>query len=105
MVSFIKKFYTNGNTFYIAKGGWPGLEKQLKRIRFRRWILPSSGKSPKKMDEMLDAPDRSVVVFNTCHFHGGMDPGVEDWREIAKVMKVRLSFESSKNIQLIESVY
>jgi aspartate/tyrosine/aromatic aminotransferase len=96
---FIKDFLPANTTVYLPDPTWGNHFKILDKVGVPRKNYKYLNKKELTLDlqgvlqDMENAPDGSVFLLHVCaHNPTGVDPTIDQWREIAKVMQRKRHF-------------
>ncbi|KAI0150733.1 aspartate aminotransferase [Xylariaceae sp. FL1272] len=96
---FLAKFYTGTKKVYLSNPTWANHNQIFSNVDIPIAQYPYFSKQTKGLDfdgmksAIYGAPDRSVILLHACaHNPTGVDPTLEQWKEIAEVMRQKNHF-------------
>jgi len=102
-LEFLKKYYNKreaSTAVYVSDPTWGNHYGILRKIgyndirKYRYWDAKTKGLHINGfLEDLEDAPEYSIVILHSCaHNPTGVDPTMEQWKEVAKVCKRRNLF-------------
>jgi aspartate aminotransferase len=105
-LEFIKKFFPNGTTVYLPEPTWGNHKLMLQTVGlagkdYRYYDRSTNSINLNGMlEDLRNAPSGSVVLLHACaHNPTGLDPTIDQWKQIAAVMKEK------RHITFFDSAY
>lgn len=96
---FLSRFYTGTKKVYLSNPTWANHNQIFSNVNVPIANYPYFSKETKGLDfdgmksAILGAPDRSVILLHACaHNPTGVDPTMDQWKEIATVMRSKGHF-------------
>lgn len=96
---FLAKFYQGNKTVYLSDPTWANHHQIFTNVGLPIASYPYFSKETRGLDfegmksALLGAPERSVVLLHACaHNPTGVDPTLEQWKEIAEVIRLKNHF-------------
>ncbi|KAI2472445.1 pyridoxal phosphate-dependent transferase [Annulohypoxylon bovei var. microspora] len=96
---FLAKFYTGNKQVYLSDPTWANHNQIFTNVGVPIAKYPYFSKETRGLDfegmkaALLGAPDRSVVLLHACaHNPTGVDPTLEQWKEIAELVRQKNHF-------------
>lgn len=96
---FLSKFFPGNKHVYISNPTWVNHNQIFSNVGIPISQYPYFSKETKGLDfegmtSALDAaPDKSIILLHACaHNPTGVDPTLDQWKEIAKVMRKKNHF-------------
>ncbi|KAI1403587.1 pyridoxal phosphate-dependent transferase [Hypoxylon fuscum] len=96
---FLAKFYQGNKMVYLSDPTWANHNQIFTNVGIPVAKYPYFSKETRGLDfegmkaALLGAPDRSVVLLHACaHNPTGVDPTLEQWKEIAEVVRAKNHF-------------
>ncbi|KAI2640855.1 pyridoxal phosphate-dependent transferase [Hypomontagnella submonticulosa] len=96
---FLAKFYTGNKKVYLSDPTWANHNQIFSNVGIPVAKYPYFSKETRGLDfegmksALLGAPERSVVLLHACaHNPTGVDPTLEQWKEIAEVLRLKNHF-------------
>ncbi|KAI5861585.1 pyridoxal phosphate-dependent transferase [Durotheca rogersii] len=96
---FLAKFYPGTKKVYLSDPTWANHNQIFTNVGIPIAKYPYFSKETRGLDfegmksTLLDAPDRSIVLLHACaHNPTGVDPTLEQWKEIAEVLRRKNHF-------------
>ncbi|KAI1267034.1 PLP-dependent transferase [Xylariaceae sp. FL1019] len=96
---FLAKFYTGTKKVYLSNPTWANHNQIFSNVDIPIAQYPYFSKQTKGLDfdgmksAISDAADRSVILLHACaHNPTGVDPTLEQWKEIAEIMRQKNHF-------------
>ncbi|KAI1822254.1 PLP-dependent transferase [Xylaria intraflava] len=96
---FLAKFYPGTKKVYVSNPTWVNHHQIFSNVGLTTVEYPYFSKQTKGLDfdglkaTLSEAPDRSIVLLHACaHNPTGVDPTLDQWKEIAVLMKEKNHF-------------
>ncbi|KAI0173282.1 pyridoxal phosphate-dependent transferase [Hypoxylon sp. FL1284] len=96
---FLAKFYTGGKKVYLSDPTWANHNQIFTNVGIPIAKYPYFSKDTRGLDfegmkaALNGAPDGSIVLLHACaHNPTGVDPTLEQWKEIAGLLRVKKHF-------------
>ncbi|KAI1352422.1 PLP-dependent transferase [Xylaria sp. FL0043] len=96
---FLAKFYPGTKKVYVSNPTWVNHHQIFSNVGLPVAQYPYFSKQTKGLDfdgmkaAISEAPDRSVILLHACaHNPTGVDPTMEQWKEIAALIKKKNHF-------------
>lgn len=96
---FLSKFYHASKTVYLSNPTWANHKDIFQNVGLNTANYPYFSKDTRGLDfagmksALLAAPEGSIVLLHPCaHNPTGVDPTLEQWKEIAEVVRSRKHF-------------
>ncbi|KAI1373264.1 pyridoxal phosphate-dependent transferase [Hypoxylon crocopeplum] len=96
---FLAKFYTGNKKVYLSDPTWANHNQIFTNVGVPIAKYPYFSKETRGLDfegmksALLGAPERSVVLLHACaHNPTGVDPTLDQWKEIAEVLRLKKHF-------------
>ncbi|MCJ1449216.1 MAG: aspartate transaminase aat1 [Stictis urceolatum] len=93
---FLKRFYPGAKKIYIPTPSWANhnavfSDSGLEVVKYRYYNKDTIGLDfPGMVEDIKNAPEGSIILLHACaHNPTGIDPTVEQWKEISQVMKAK----------------
>lgn len=96
---FLSRFYTGNKQVYLSDPTWANHNQIFTNVGIPIAKYPYFSKETRGLDfegmksTLLGAPERSIVLLHACaHNPTGVDPTLEQWKEIAEVLRQKKHF-------------
>ncbi|KAI0837819.1 pyridoxal phosphate-dependent transferase [Hypoxylon sp. FL0890] len=96
---FLSRFYTGNKTVYLSDPTWANHNQIFTNVGIPIAKYPYFSKETRGLDfegmksTLLGAPERSIVLLHACaHNPTGVDPTLEQWKEIAEILREKNHF-------------
>lgn len=96
---FLAKFYKGNQTVYLSNPTWANHKQIFGNVGIPTQDYPYFNKKTNGLDfegmksAIQSAPERSVILLHPCaHNPTGVDPTMDQWKELATIMKERKLF-------------
>jgi len=97
--AFLAKFYPGNRTVYLSNPTWANHNQIFSNVGLPTATYPYFNKATKGLDfdgmkaALTAAPDQSIILLHACaHNPTGVDPTMDQWRELAVLMKQKRHF-------------
>lgn len=97
--AFLAKYYRGNRTVYLSNPTWANHNQIFGNVGLTTATYPYFNKSTRGLDfggmtaALDDAPDASIVLLHACaHNPTGVDPTLEQWKELASLIKRKRHF-------------
>lgn len=97
--AFLAKFYPGNRTVYLSNPTWANHNQIFSNVGLPTATYPYFDKATKGLDfdgmkaALTAAPDQSIILLHACaHNPTGVDPTMDQWRELAVLMKQKRHF-------------
>ncbi|OTA63209.1 PLP-dependent transferase [Hypoxylon sp. EC38] len=96
---FLSRFYTGNKQVYLSDPTWANHNQIFTNVGIPIAKYPYFSKETRGLDfegmksTLLGAPERSIVLLHACaHNPTGVDPTLEQWKEIAEILRQKKHF-------------
>ncbi|KJZ79858.1 hypothetical protein HIM_00572 [Hirsutella minnesotensis 3608] len=96
---FLAKFFKGNRTVYLSNPTWANHNQIFGNVNLQTAQYPYFSKKTNGLDfdgmkaAIADAPERSIVLLHPCaHNPTGVDPTMDQWKEIADIMAKKRHF-------------
>ncbi|OTB01117.1 hypothetical protein M426DRAFT_25966 [Hypoxylon sp. CI-4A] len=96
---FLSRFYTGTKKVYLSDPTWANHNQIFSNVSIPIAKYPYFSPKTSGLDfdglksTLLDAPERSIVLLHACaHNPTGVDPTLEQWKEIAEIVRQKKHF-------------